>query len=126
MNFQFPVNTFPETGAFGSAPLSRRPPLAVPDQPHGHAGAVRDAVVSNSYCDILPLTPRTHIPAVFQAPPANADSDYQLYEDREDNHLPPNEHHNHATNNYAGLALGGTAQAQAAPPAPVCLGPIIP
>ena len=125
-----------------SAPPSRHPP--VPDQPRGHAGAVRDAVVSDSYCDILSLTPRTHITAVFQVPPANVASDHPLYEDREDmlpmdqpqdpryggighydvasNHLPPNEHHNHAINNYARLSLDPT-QAQAAPLAPVSTGP---
>jgi hypothetical protein len=165
MDFQFPVHSSPAAGAshgviaspalqrsphMRSAPPSRHPP--VPGQPRGHAqaGAMRDAVVSNSYCDILSLTPRTYIRAVFQVPPANAAGDHRRYEDWEDlppvdqpqdlpagyggmghydmanNHLPLHEHHNHAINDYAGLALNDPAQAQAAPLVPVCPGPIIP
>jgi hypothetical protein len=36
------------------------------------------------------------------------------------------EHHDHAINNYAGIALDVPAQAQAAPPAPVCTDPTFP
>lgn len=35
-------------------------------------------------------------------------------------HPPVHEHRGHAINNYAGVALDVPAQAQAAPPAPVC------
>jgi hypothetical protein len=37
-----------------------------------------------------------------------------------DDHPPLHEHRDHAINNYAGVALDVSAQAQAAPPAPVC------
>jgi hypothetical protein len=167
MGFQFPVNSSPAAGAhqstiafpapqlsqhMRSVPASNRRP--VPGQPHDHAGVVRDAVVSNSYCDILQFT-RTHMPVVFQVPPANAASDHLPDGDREDmlppvensatqgqpqdlwyggmghygdianNHLqvPLHEHHDHAVNDYAGLALDVPAQAQAAPLAPVCPSP---
>ena len=38
-----------------------------------------------------------------------------------DDHPPLHEYHGYATNNYAGVDLGVPAQAQVAPPAPVCL-----
>jgi hypothetical protein len=88
---------------------------------------------------------------VFQFPPANAAAgNYRPGEDRENisspvedtaaqvqsqdvryndmgyynmanDHPPLREHRDHAISNYAGVVLEFPAQAQAAPPAPVCI-----
>jgi hypothetical protein len=92
---------------------------------------------------------------LFQVPPAHAASNHWLHEDWEDmlppventaaqgqpqdlryggmghydmanNHPSLHEHHDHAIDDYAGLVLDVPAQAQAAPPAPVCPGLIVP
>jgi hypothetical protein len=48
------------------------------------------------------------------------------HRDMANDHPPLHEHQNYAIDNYAGLVLDVPAQAQAAPLAPVCPGPIIP
>ena len=48
------------------------------------------------------------------------------YYDMANDHPLLHEYHDHAIDNYSGFALGVPAQAQAAPPVPVCLNFFVP
>jgi hypothetical protein len=112
----FPAPQHPQPAP--SFDRDRRP---LPGQPHGHAGVLRDAVVSNWHRDIPPFT-RAHTPPPVENIAAQQDLQYvdMGYYDMANDYPPPQGHRDHIIGDNARIDQDVPAQAHVAPPEPVC------